>query len=66
MRIAKGIKGIRKIINENKYGWHVIRMEKNGTYANDYVEDYFLNIIATNPGYVLESVTGNGLYIVAE
>lgn len=41
MRIAKGIKGIRKIINDDKVGWHVTGKEK----YIDYIELNFTALL---------------------
>jgi hypothetical protein len=55
MRIAKGIKGIRKTINENKSGWHIYSTENHlGYHSQTFIQ--LLNMYET---YTIVGVFGN-------
>ena len=59
MRIAKGIKGIRKIINEDRKGWHVY----NETVNLGYYDLTFKEMLRRHPTSTLIGIAGNTIAI---
>jgi hypothetical protein len=61
MRIAKGIKGIRSRINENKSGWHIFNEEGH----LEYTTLSLLSLLEDEryEGWEITEFTGNGIMI---
>ncbi len=57
MKVAKGIKGIRKFLAENRKGWHVTIDDE----YIDYFDETVLQIRQNYHGYTLVGFYGNVL-----
>ncbi len=72
MKIAKGIKGIRKTLAENAGNWHVwVMREEIGSDGIDadnigFTDATINTIRQTMSEYTLVDVTGNGLFFKKE
>ncbi len=68
MKIAKGIKGIRKLINENRSGWHLFFRENENSewQLGEYYSETVLQIRTNYHGWTLTDYSGNGLYFTKE
>lgn len=63
MNIAKGIKGIRKILAENKVGWHVMVDDLYIGFDESSLKELLND---TKRTWTLTSVMGNNLHFTAK